>query len=740
MIYLDERIYATVEFSNAISTEGLYQYSIFDNESASVNIFIGNLYLEKGLKTKTVDITDIARNYCVGKNKIITLVVGVKVGDDENEGYTDHIVPIYRYPNAKADDNDYNFGTTTYTYDTILVSGKEKVKSFFYSDSLLPTYPKRVTDKISIDYLYGVGKYGGKSVFTFDYGPTYSVSNTANNTPTLYELNYPLALGSAEDKDPYNGDWMYEWSTFGPDPSTYFSFVNNKNYINYQLQTTVPIDEIYWQFAGGTNDYATPTTYPYSLTITDTDKSEEGDYICELYVNNTEVGDLLGTYPTVYGGNYTSEVKCDITEELSTLVSKDIEWSGWTYKQLSPLYFWSCNEWSNLQIGDDINVVFKGEGDFIAIDKTFTYSKSEKSFTWEWDQTEMTIVSATLNFNNGEYTTEIPLEIVNRQTDDDADYKNLIFTIGANSAGEPTLYINYSNYTINIAYNTKLTRDGVVDLADTISVYRSTKYNFTQTDNDYTFEVDGDLEINEQGQVVNTALCKTWNMFLYQNGIAVRQSATNGNYSYIGLSRDIIGDSYFLIQYTDTEGGFHEGKVWVKPTNPNSNAYYYTTFSLIYNTNYTFGCSLSQSGYKRFGKATDNSTVIGKLTCPSGYFVLWQDRLGSQQCQPFDKVDTYSEDIDGSEITNYWGKRSLYKVEVQPKWKVQTGWVSDDAYRCYEGLFVSPWVKLYDADSDILYDVIIKDRDYTEKTFLNQGKQFKLSLTLEQTEKQSILF
>lgn len=739
MKYLDERIYATVEFSNAIETSGLYQYSIFDNDSAAVNLFIGNLYIEKGLLTKTVDITDIARNYCVGKNKIITLVVGVKVGDDENEGFSEPIMPFYRYPNRKADDNYYNFGPN----DTILVSGKEKVKNYFqYSDSLLPTYPKRVTDKINIDYLYGVGNYGGgKSTFTFDYGPTYSVSNTINGKPSLYELNYPLALGSAEDKNPYSDEWYSNWGTFDISPTTYFSFVNNKNYINYQLQTTVPIDEVNWSFAGGTNNYDNPTTYPYSLTITDTDKCEEGDYICDFYVHNSEVGDLINTYPSVYGGSYTSEVKCDITEELSTLISKDITWSGWTYKQLSPLYFWMCNEWSNLQIGDDISVTFKMADDYTVLDKTFTYSKSGETFTWEWDQTDYTIESATLNFNNGEYTTEIPLEIVNRQGDEDADYKNLVFTISASSDGSPTLYINYSNYTITIAYYTKLTRSDVVDLADTISVYKSNKYSFTQTDNDYTFEVDGDLELNEYGQVENTALCKTWNIYMYQNGVAIQQSTSpTSTYSFINLHNTYIGDSYFLIQYTDIDGGFHEGRVWVKPTNPDSKAYYYTSFGLLYNTNYTFNCSLSQSGYKRFGKATDISATIGKLTCPYGYFVLWQDRLGSQQCQPFNKVDTYSEDIDGSEIINYYGKRSLYKVEVQPKWKVQTGWINDEAYRCYEGLFVSPWVKLYDADSDLIYDVVLKDRSYTEKTFLNVGKQFNLSITLEQTEKQSMLF
>ena len=138
---------------------------------------------------------------------------------------------------------------------------------------------------------------------------------------------------------------------------------------------------------------------------------------------------------------------------------------------------------------------------------------------------------------------------------------------------------------------------------------------------------------------------------------------------------------------------------------------------------------------------TDNSILIGRAVCPKGYFLLWQDRLGSGQCQPFEMVNTYSEEVTGSEITNYYGKRSLYKVEVRPKWKLNSGWLTDDEYRAYESLFVSPWVKLYNADENACYEVILKDRAYTEKTFENQSRRlFNLSVEVEQVEAQGILY
>ena len=131
---------------------------------------------------------------------------------------------------------------------------------------------------------------------------------------------------------------------------------------------------------------------------------------------------------------------------------------------------------------------------------------------------------------------------------------------------------------------------------------------------------------------------------------------------------------------------------------------------------------------------------VGDVVADCGMFVAWQDRWGSMQMQPFSNMTTYSEGITASEMTSYTGIRSTYKVEVQPKFKVNSGWVSQSLYPYYESIFVSPWIKLYDATNKVEYDCILSARDYTEKTFDNQSRQlFNLSLDLEVTDKQIIL-
>ena len=735
MKYLDERIKVTVsDFSWVGEHEaGMYQYYVFDNAAPATNLFVGNLYLEKNQYSVTVDITDIARNYCASANKMVLLEVGIKFSAGEPSGMSDYIVPIYRYPNAKADDNKYNFDS----YDTFLVSGKQSVKNFNYSSSLLPTYPQRTTDKITIDYLVGLKSGTGTDSFTFDYGPTQTISNTLTGIPTLYSLSYPLTEGTktVTDVNPLY-DFDSAWSTDDDNPIISFIYKNNKNYINYNYSSALVPSEIDWSFAGGTNNTTAPSEYPFSLTISDSDYNDSDNaYACDLYIYDADQNTIIETYPYIDKGNYTCEVTCDIAETLEIHDCSSIDWTSWQYTN----NYFVNGDYSNMTVGSTIvKVKFtdSSETAILNISKTLT----AEGITFEWDQTLTSDVQqAIIRFETGtdSYFSEMPLDLIN--SDSSSDARNLIFTVSADDEGSPILYVNHSVYEYNISYNATLNKSIEAPLADDIVAYRGDKYSFVQTDDNYTLEVEGDLEI-ENSFVTNKYLCKNFALAFYQNGVATRSRYSQATTVALMMSNTPIDDSYFLVQYYDTSNNLREGKVWVKPTNPQSNSYYYASFYIQPLSDGTFRGGFGSSVYKKFGHYTYNGAKIGQFGCPTGYYLIWKDRLGSQQCQPFQKVDTYSEDITGSEITNYWGKRSLYKVEIQPKWKVQTGWISDDAYRCYESLFVSPTLQLYDADSDILYDVILKSRNYTEKTYLNQGKMFNLQIELEQTEKQGILF
>lgn len=125
--------------------------------------------------------------------------------------------------------------------------------------------------------------------------------------------------------------------------------------------------------------------------------------------------------------------------------------------------------------------------------------------------------------------------------------------------------------------------------------------------------------------------------------------------------------------------------------------------------------------------------------CKSKYYLLWQDRFGSYQSQPFKGKLEYSENITNSEYVSYTGERHKYNVQVQPKWKINSGWITEDLYPFYESIYVSPILKLYDTETQTEYDVIVND-NYVEKKYENSKSMLNIQLNVEAIEKQNITY
>ncbi len=140
---------------------------------------------------------------------------------------------------------------------------------------------------------------------------------------------------------------------------------------------------------------------------------------------------------------------------------------------------------------------------------------------------------------------------------------------------------------------------------------------------------------------------------------------------------------------------------------------------------------------------TPSNMVYSKVAtferCYSRYYLYWQDRFGSFQSQPFSERVDFSEDIKVDELQNYMNTRRRGNVTIQPKWKITTGWIKESLYPYYESLYVSPILKLIDTKYDKVYDVIFKG-NYVEKNHRNQKKLINLTIDLEQTNTQNILY
>lgn len=132
--------------------------------------------------------------------------------------------------------------------------------------------------------------------------------------------------------------------------------------------------------------------------------------------------------------------------------------------------------------------------------------------------------------------------------------------------------------------------------------------------------------------------------------------------------------------------------------------------------------------------------LIGVMdVCPKRYYLMWEDRFGGYQSQAFSNNITYSESYQNTETINYRDERKKSVVSVQPKWKLVSGWINENSYCLYESIFTSPTLRLYDSQEDVLYNVIVNG-SYTEKTYKNEKKMLNISLDLEATNKQNIIY
>lgn len=139
---------------------------------------------------------------------------------------------------------------------------------------------------------------------------------------------------------------------------------------------------------------------------------------------------------------------------------------------------------------------------------------------------------------------------------------------------------------------------------------------------------------------------------------------------------------------------------------------------------------------------TDKKYKIANVDiCPARYYVCWQDRSGGFQVQPFSKTDTYTEKYTKQEVVAYNYKRKLNNLQILSKFDLQTGYITEDIYPLYETIFQSPYIKIYDTQIDTVYDVIITDGSYTEKTYMNQNRQlFNIKFVFELAKKQNITY
>lgn len=125
---------------------------------------------------------------------------------------------------------------------------------------------------------------------------------------------------------------------------------------------------------------------------------------------------------------------------------------------------------------------------------------------------------------------------------------------------------------------------------------------------------------------------------------------------------------------------------------------------------------------------------------PADYYLIWYDRTGAYQCQPFSKRSIHTENITSNNLVNNIEETRPYEKLVENKWTINSDWLTDEEYKAYESIFTSPYHYLYDSKLNAGWWVNCNDKTYTQKTYKNQKKLFNITINLTANKNQRMLF
>lgn len=725
MNYLDERIIANVTLKSPSLGDRLYRYDVAIDDEWDNPVFIGNCFIGANVKSKTIDITDIVRNYYdfsyPYQDTEFQSEWQVRIWLDKDElehSYSDNIgiYPIYRYPNRKArmetplSNNGLNW------YMPALQGFNSDKKGEF-----LPHIPFVLSDKVDYNLAVNAGQMPTNLPYLYSgVKKTLQMSNFG-----IYNTQYKLSelwKGSEVETLDWNWQELYTDETTG----VYTMNIASLSPLHYNCKLPMtPMQLRYISDEGSTVNIEQITEFPFVADI-------QGDVIqgsyLDVYIEKETDINYANFYPIV---TKDTTVKAHIVVDYQPVIDIDlVNRVDGGIKSGNFVITKKTNATTFNVIAEDAESGDVREEIGLVSGKTFEWNDTEgiktiKITTANDILCTLTLADKSVADTGAEYIMQLQVD-----------------------AGSLKISFLDQQYDADVTFRTYRVPD-VPLTQDNITIQNDGTDNLTASDEVRFIHNKQDMEVVYGSQTISdepttkkitTKLTNpTWSYALVDK--------TDKLYTGTGIKAGVNTYTFAL-----TEGDFILYIFAINGANYEVTKITTKDFGIAKK----FTANLAQPGlhlmnwnaalndsakYKQY-VASKNIIEVAKVDgCPSRYYLQWRDRYGSMQMQPFCKIDTYSEDLTRTEIKNYKDNRRLSNISIQPKWKLNTKWLNNTVYPYYESLLVSPWIKMYDTKEDTVYDVIITSSDYTEKTFKNQSKQqFNLQIDVEAVNTQNILY
>lgn len=154
---------------------------------------------------------------------------------------------------------------------------------------------------------------------------------------------------------------------------------------------------------------------------------------------------------------------------------------------------------------------------------------------------------------------------------------------------------------------------------------------------------------------------------------------------------------------------------------------------------FKLGAPIDKEGYTINAVFDDEEKPLAVIDYePAEYYLMWINRYGATQCQPFCRKNTLNENITSSYITTLTNESVNSNKSVEYTWTLNSHWLTYDEHGEFESLLVSKYVWLYDVKKGWFYPVNVTDSKWSYKNPKNNKRPFNLTVNVKSSQIQNI--
>ena len=151
------------------------------------------------------------------------------------------------------------------------------------------------------------------------------------------------------------------------------------------------------------------------------------------------------------------------------------------------------------------------------------------------------------------------------------------------------------------------------------------------------------------------------------------------------------------------------------------------------------GAPIDKEGYTINAVFDDEEKPLAVIDYePAEYYLMWINRHGATQCQPFCRKNTITENVTSNYITTLTNESINSNKSVEFTWTLNSHWLTYDEHGEFESLLVSKYVWLYDVKKGWYYPVNVTDSKWSYKNPNNNKRPFNLTVNVKSSQTQNI--